>query len=438
MKKPRSLKRALVVYPLVFHFATLIVAFAVLVSVALRIDSGGPYTDEQITSAIARAIERDQTGRLVVMMTPELEQMRTETPTLWFVAEDSHGQSVSLGEIPPFYQSFVGRLSDLSYAHMRDSTPPYELAAVVRREQTDIGELTILGHGALSELSFIVLMATNTIAIPIFLMLVLTSLIVTPWIVKRSLSGVVRVARETEGIDIDSRGRRLNIQDVPREVLPLIRAVNQALARLDDGYERQRRFIASASHELRTPIAILQSKIESSTHQPVQELGQDVYRLATLTEQLLDLERLQDDTHFKKLDLSSLVRNVVGELAPLVISKGGTIEVQVVRSGDCYGDRGALERVIMNLVQNAVDHGGRSVTVRVDGPNFEVEDDGPGIPPDERESVFEPFHRLRPRQTGSGLGLNLVKEIISRHRGRVQIREGSRGGALIRVQLSGV
>lgn len=433
--KHSSLKQALIIYPLTFHFITLYLAFAILVSVAIRLDSGGPYADQQITSVIAQAIARDEAGRLSIVMTPELEQLRASSPTLWFVAEDSNRQTVSLGNVPPLYQSFVGHLSELSYAQMRDREAPYELAAVIRRERSDIGELTIMGHGALSELSFMVLMASNTFAIPIFLMLLLTSLIVTPWIVKRALGGVLRVAQEAEQIDTNSRGHRLNTRNVPREILPLISAVNQALARLDDGYERQRRFIASASHELRTPIAILQSKIESSTHQPVQELGQDVYRLATLTEQLLDLERLQDDRHFKKLDLSSLVRNVVGELAPLVISKGGTIEVQVARSGACFGDRGALERVIMNLVQNAIDHGGRSVTVRVDGPDFEVEDDGPGIPPDERESVFEPFHRLRPRQTGSGLGLNLVKEIVSRHRGLVQVREGSKGGALIRVQL---
>lgn len=437
MKKPRSLKRALIVYPLVFHFATLIVAFAVLVSIALRIDSGGPYTDEQITSVIARAIERDNTGRLNVKMTPELEQMRTETPTLWFVAEDSQHQSVTFGEIPPFYQSFVGRLSGLSYAHMRDRTPPYELAAVVRREQTDIGELTILGHGALSELSFIVLMATNTIAIPIFLMLALTSLIVTPWIVKHSLGGMFRVAREAEKIDVSSRGRRLNTHDVPREILPLITAVNRALTRLDDGYERQRRFIASAAHELRTPLAILRSKIESSESRPVLELSEDVYRLATLTEQLLDLERLNNETHFELLDLPSLVRQVAAELAPIVIFKGGSLEVQVLQGGVCYGDSAALERVVTNLIQNAMEHGGKSVVVRVNKHAFEVEDDGPGIPPEERERVFEPFHRLRPRQTGTGLGLNLVKEVIARHHGQIDIFEGASGGALIRVELPG-
>lgn len=433
--KHSSLKRALIIYPLTFHFITLYIAFAILVSVAIRLDSGGPYADQRITSVIAQAIAHDEAGRLSIVMTPELEQLRASSPTLWFVAEDSSRQTVSLGNVPPLYQSFVGQLSELSYAQMRDREAPYELAAVIRRERSDIGELTIMGHGELSELSFMVLMASNTFAIPIFLMLLLTSLIVTPWIVKRSLGGVVRVAQEAEQIDINSRGHRLDAHNVPSEILPLIRAFNNALARLDDGYERQRRFIASASHELRTPLAILRSKIESSKAHAVQELNQDVHRLATLTEQLLDLERLDIDTNFETVDLASLVRQVVADLAPIVIAQGCKIEVKVVRRGVCRGDPAALERVISNLIQNAVHHGGKSVLVRINGAIVEVEDDGPGIPPDERERVFEPFHRLHPRQSGTGLGLNLVKEVINRHEGQVSILEGALGGALIRIQL---
>ncbi len=99
------------------------------------------------------------------------------------------------------------------------------------------------------------------------------------------------------------------------------------------------------------------------------------------------------------------------------------------------GDAAALERVLMNLIQNAIDHGGTNVVVRVLGAAFEVEDDGPGIPPEEREHVFEPFHRLRPRTTGSGLGLNLVREVVDQHGGRVEILDAPGGGAIVRVDL---
>jgi two-component system, OmpR family, sensor histidine kinase TctE len=430
-----SLKRPLIVYPLVFHFVTLLASFGILIAVAIRIDSGGPYTDEQIVPVFAQAVERDAAGGLSVVMTPELADLRAQTPDLWFVAEDDAGASVVFGSVPEHYASLLGRLSDLSYAQLRDRVAPHDLAAVIRRESTEIGTLTIFGHGALSELGFMVVFATNTIILPIFALLTLTSLVVTPWIVRRSLSGVSRIAREAEGIDADSRGRRLSEAYVPVEIAPLVRAVNDALRRLDDGYERQKRFIASASHELRTPIAVLASKVDATDNADVRALALDVQRLATMTEQLLDLHRLESNRHDTAFDLAAVVRRVVGDLAPLVIANGRSISVEVLESEICKGDAAALERVLMNLVQNAIDHGGTTVVVRVCGAAFEVLDDGPGIPPEEREHVFEPFHRLRPRTTGSGLGLNLVREVVDQHGGHVEILDAPGGGAIVRVDL---
>jgi signal transduction histidine kinase len=211
--------------------------------------------------------------------------------------------------------------------------------------------------------------------------------------------------------------------------------VNDALRRLDEGYEQQRRFIASAAHELRTPIAVLRAKIDAADDPAMRRFSVDVLRLATLAEQLLDLQRLDTDRSDEDLDLATLVRRVVGDVAPLLIASDCTIEVLIDDNRRCRGDAGALERVVTNLVQNAVEHGGRHVTVRVGGAAFEVADDGPGIPPEERERVFEPFHRLRPRPTGSGLGLNLVRQAVERQGGRVSILEAASGGAIVRVDL---
>jgi signal transduction histidine kinase len=435
VKKPPSLKRPLIVFPLIFHFVTLLVSFGIILAVALRLDSGGPYTEEQITRVVARAVVRRSDGGLALRMTPELAALRAETSDLWFLAEDDAGRSISYGHVPLHYASLIGRLSDLSYAQIRDRQAPYDLVAVIRRESGPAGPLTILGHGKLAELSFIVLMASNVALVPIFLLLALTSLIVTPWIVRRSLAGVSRIAHEAEEIDTDRRGRQLSETHVPSEIAPLVRAVNDALRRLDEGYERQRRFIASAAHELRTPIAVLRAKIDAASEPGMRRLGSDVQRLATLAEQLLDLQRLDTDRHDEALDLAALVRRVVGDLAPLLIASDRTIEVLIDHAQPCRGDAAALERVLTNLVQNAMEHGGRHVTVRVVGSAFEVEDDGPGIPPEERERVFEAFHRLRPRSTGSGLGLNLVQQVVDRHGGRVSILAAESGGAIVRVEL---
>ncbi|AOG01699.1 HAMP domain protein [Blastomonas sp. RAC04] len=437
MTRPSSLRRPLIIYPLAVNFAILTISFAIIIAIAIRFDSGGPYTDEQIIPVIARAIERDENGQLTVEMTPELAQLRAETPQLWFLAEDDTGRSVSFGPVPRHYDSLIGRLSDLSFAQLRDRNPPYKLAAVVRRQTTDIGVLTILGHGALSDLNLTVILASNVIVLPIFVVLALTSLLVTPWIVRRSLAGVHRIAREAEAIDAHARGRSLSEDEVPREVAPLVSAFNAALRRLDEDHERQRRFLGLAAHELRTPVAVLRSKVESSENSETRSLAGDIQRLATLAEQLLDLQRMENDERCDRIDIAALIRNTVADLAPLMIASGKTVAVEVAANQPVLGDPAAIERVVMNLVQNAAQHGGQHIIVRVRDVGFEVEDDGPGIPPDERERIFEPFYRLRPSAAGSGLGLSLVKEVIARHDGRVDILDAPGGGAIVRVELRG-
>jgi two-component system sensor histidine kinase TctE len=435
-EKPRSLKRPLIVQPLIFQFATLFISVWIILAIATRMDSGGLYTDETIAPVIASAIVRQEDGALTVQLTPGLSELRAESPDLWFIAEDDTGRSVSFGQVPEQYASLIGTLHRLSYAHMRDRSPPYRLSAVVRREHAPAGTLTVLGHGKLTGLTLNVLIASNMFTIPVFLVLALISLIVTPWTVKRSLAGVNRIAAEAEQIDPDQHGWRLSEADVPREILPLVRAVNIVLCRLDEAYERQRRFIASAAHELRTPIAILRVKVDAAEEITTRRLASDVERLANLAEQLLDLQRMDVVRTEDDIYLGSLMRQVAGDLAPLLIASERTIEVIIEKEQRICGDAGAMERVVTNLVQNAIEHGGRHVIIRVTGSVFEVEDDGPGIPTEERERVFEPFHRLRPRSSGAGLGLSLVQQVVERHGGRVSILAATNGGTIVRIALS--
>lgn len=437
MKRRHSLERPLIAYPLLFHFAILLVSFVTIVAVATRLDSGGPYADEQITRIIAQSIYRTGEGGLTVRTTPELAELRESSNDLWFVAQDDVGRSITFGRVPQRYASIVDGLNELSYAQLRARYSPHDLTAVIRREAAPAGALTILAHGKLIELTFAVLVASNVIVLPIFLLLALTSLVVTPWIVRRSLAGIVRVAHEAEQIDVSRRGRRISEEHVPVEIAPFVRAVNDALARLDEGYERQRRFIASAAHELRTPVAVLQVKIDAALELSTRRLEADVGRLSTLIEQLLDVQRLDTDRKDEPLDLGVLVRRVVGDLAPLLIASGRTIEVRIECEQPLRGDAASFERVVTNLIQNAIEHGGSHVTVCVVGAAIEVEDDGPGIPVGERERVFEPFHRLRPSSAGSGLGLNLVRQVVERHGGRVWITDAAGGGTVVRVDLSG-
>jgi two-component system, OmpR family, sensor kinase len=154
---------------------------------------------------------------------------------------------------------------------------------------------------------------------------------------------------------------------------------------------------------------------------------------------LLDLHRMDNSMQrMQEVDLVQLCKSVAGDLAPNPIAAGYELSF----SADCdrmpvQGDAGALERVVSNLVRNAIEHGGGRGSVRVvaSHPNvIEVSDEGPGIPADQREDVFEPFYRASPKHSGAGLGLNLVKQIVQRHGGQVGIMPSDRG-AHFRISL---
>lgn len=218
-----------------------------------------------------------------------------------------------------------------------------------------------------------------------------------------------------------------------------MKAVNGALDRLDKGYERHKRFLIDAAHELRTPVAILNTRITSLPATPERaRLLQDTARLSTLTDQLLDIQRLGRQTQqFTRFDLVAVARGVVVDLAPMAFAAGYEMSFEPAR-GELFanGDRTAVERAITNLVQNAIEHGGNAgrITIGVNSPaTIEVSDEGDGVPAAEREKIFEPFYRLRPRGHGAGLGLNLVHEIMQIHGGRIELAGSDRKGACFRL-----
>jgi len=433
MARRPSLKWPLIIKPLIFHLLALLLAFFVLLMVLVRVDSGGYYTIQTFAPVAANAVHRDANGNLYVQHTPELAEALQTAPGAWFIAKDQRGHHVTFGNVPPAYASLVGLLDGIPYGDLRGRERGDGLAVVVRQHTGPAGKLTIMAHGEVDSLTWQMALAAHIITVPIFLVLALVTIVLTPMIVRRALAGVERIAAEAGKISASHRGIRLTATAVPVEIAPLVNAVNDALERLDEGHERQRRFIAAAAHELRTPIAILQVKLDAADDATSHSLALEVTRLATLAEQLLDLHRMDDAGPRETLNLARVAKRVVADLAPLLIQSERTVAVAVEQHYPVLGEAGAIERVISNLVLNAAEHGGRNVIVRVQGSCLEVEDDGPGIPVSERERVFEPFQRLRPRQSGAGLGLNLVQQVVERHGGRITILDAPGGGALIRV-----
>jgi signal transduction histidine kinase len=258
-------------------------------------------------------------------------------------------------------------------------------------------------------------------------------------VVHGALRGLGQAAAAAEHIDIDQRGVQLPADKVPREILPLVKAVNDALGRLDRGYERHKRFLTDAAHELRTPIAILATRIAALPPSPERaRLLQDTARLSTLTDQLLDLQRLDRQSEaFGPVDLVDAARAVVVDLAPISFAAGYEMDFEAEATSIMVsGDRTAIERAVMNLIQNAIEHGGNAGRIRiaVSAPAMiEVADEGSGVPQEERERIFEPFHRLRPRSHGAGLGLNLVREIMQLHGGHIEVVDDAAKGACFRM-----
>lgn len=237
--------------------------------------------------------------------------------------------------------------------------------------------------------------------------------------------------------------------DTPRELMPVIDSTNELLRRLAEAFSAQRRFLADAAHELRTPITALRlqlellqrSKDESSRQAALADLGAGIDRSQHLVEQLLEIARSERDVEAMKtqrVDLASLARSVAGTFALRADSRGVDLGVQVRDRPIVDGDLMQLTVLLNNLVDNALRYApGSAVDIEVvtetAQPVLRVIDNGPGIPPEESERVFDRFFRGTSGSSdpgGSGLGLAIVRAIAERHGALVELDAGPQGRGL--------
>jgi signal transduction histidine kinase len=431
-----------IVWPLIAVLALVMIAVTVgLFFYLMTVVPHSRSVDDDVLPYIAQSIQQDGTGRLRISPTPELTKIQAESPGLWFIALDRDNREVRYGQIPGDLEWLVARLGSILDADIR-ATDDSPLTSLTARHASPVGELRIMFGGSLEHhpVMLELLGKMKVIYLPFLAFTLVAAFLSVPILVKRALTGLSRTTDIAASIDIDRRGQRLPLEDVPEELLPLVGAINAALERLDHGYTQQKRFLADAAHELRTPIAILHTNLEAMPNSRQQKkLLNDVGRLANTAEQLLDLHRMENNMGtMQEVDLVGLCKSVAGDLAPSAIAAGYELSFSADRDRiPVQGDDGALERVVANLVRNAIEHGGGQGAIRVvaSHPNLiEVSDEGPGVPPEQREEVFEPFYRVSPKRSGAGLGLNLVKQIVQRHGGTVSIIPRDRG-AHFRVSL---
>lgn len=247
-------------------------------------------------------------------------------------------------------------------------------------------------------------------------------------------------ARATE-IYPGALDQRLPKTDLPAEVVPLVRAVNRMLDRVEAGFAVQRRFTANAAHELRTPLQLLASGIDAlGADCRAEPLREDVRRMSRLVSQLLAVARLDSriEPVSGTVDLAKIAAETLAFLAPLAVARNASVALErPPESVTVCGDADLIGDLVRNLVENALaaSPAETEVTVAV-GPDgrLDVMDQGPGIAPEHRERAFERFWRAPDAPAGgSGLGLAIVKEIVDACGAGVRITDAHGGGALVSV-----
>ena len=280
-----------------------------------------------------------------------------------------------------------------------------------------------------------------------------------------SLRPLARASREAAAVGPANPSGRVFVGTLPREIRPLVDAVNGALERLDHAhaaqrelierldhaYAAQRRLTADAAHELRTPLAVLslrlqRAKLDAAADWPAME--RDLAQMSRLVGQLLELARVEDPARLKDqvglgpVNLARLAREAAAMVLPLAEEKGRSLEVEAAAVVSLPGRPDELRGALCNLMENAFVHGEGAVRVSVrEEPGgdadrravVEVADQGPGIAEELRDAVFDRFRKAVPASPGAGLGLAIVRQVVSAHGGEVHVRPGP--GCRVEISL---
>jgi signal transduction histidine kinase len=322
---------------------------------------------------------------------------------------------------------------------------------VARRVSTSTGVYTIYVAGTMEGVDESTADLIRLLAFGLPALLAIVG--VTTWIVSgRALRPVEAMRREVEEIGAEDLHRRVSAPGTEDEIGRLAHTMNAMLGRLEDATERQRRFVADASHELRSPLTGIRAQLEVDLAHPEhadwqateQEVLDDAIRLQRLVEDLLTLATADasalNASYRESVDLDEIV---LTEARRLRSHTPHRIDTSAVSGAQLTANADQLVRAVRNLLDNAARHATSTVTVSLresdDAAILSVTDDGPGVPPDQRERIFERFTRLDGARTrdrgGTGLGLAITQEVVAVHGGTITIDATAGGGARFTVSL---
>lgn len=273
------------------------------------------------------------------------------------------------------------------------------------------------------------------------------------WLSARALAPIRGLAAALSRIGPNDLQERLSSPATKDELRRLVDSINQLLARLEQASAAQRRFISEAAHELRTPLTVARSGLEVALRRPrsaqesrlaMEEALAEVEKLCATAEDLLALARLEaaHAANYDTLDVAALVTGVVDRAEPLAAARRQRLSIHSSGELPVRGSRGDLERMVLNLLDNAIkftpEEGRIEVATTREGQfaRLAVRDNGPGLMPGEAERIFDPFFTSpNAKAAGSGLGLALCREIVSLHQGTVTAHQRAEGGCEVEVRL---
>ncbi len=427
--------------------AVLVVGLALAVGgVALVLEMRRTLEREVRTAAELRA--RDVADVLESGTTPEALAVDDVEALLVQVVDpdgDVVASSPNVEGLPPVADIAPGESTEVRVPIDDD-----QFLAVAVGADTDDGRLVVLVARTLEAVDESTAVVTRLLAVGLPLLLVLVGL--TTWrVVGRALRPVDSVRREVDEISAAALHRRVPVPTGGDEIARLAATMNLMLDRLEQAQARQRRFVSDASHELRSPVAAIRQHAEVAIAHPdrttvgdlaeivlaedlrVQRLVDDLLVLARADEQTVDLRRRPMDLDDVVFDEARRARETSSLL----------VDTSAVSAGRVSADGAALRRVVRNLTDNAIRHARTRIAFALresDGSVvLAVEDDGQGVPAEDRERVLERFVRLdhaRARdEGGAGLGLAIVSELVRAHGGSVVVGTGGLGGARVEVTL---
>jgi len=282
------------------------------------------------------------------------------------------------------------------------------------------------------------------------------------FLASNALSPIDRITRTAAQISADDLHQRLNLKLPNDEVGRLAATFDSMLARLQDAFEQQKRFIADASHEMRTPLTILKGDVEVALNRPrstdeyrhtLEMVNQTTDRLTALVEELFLLARADSNRYpleLEPINLVQLLTTEVSHLLPQAVKRQVTLHLDAPENIPMQGDPAKLTRLFRNLIENAIKYSPANASVTVtakqvdDQVRVDITDTGPGIPPEHLAHIFERFYRVdkaRSREesdagsSGAGLGLSIVQWLAQAHGGRIVVASQVGQGTTFSVWL---